>query len=365
MRKDPTAFRERFKKWKETGEYELPRFEDGKENYQYEGYNYNYQNKTSKGYSLSIKNGRAYLNGKIAGSGYTWYDKNNGNKYRTIGKGKFKLISTQEGPITTTDQGRAAGRESFRQDPNTRGYLESLDKNDLTATDKWFLYQDDFVNKRYDKEKLFRIPQHLPGVKRRTLSSGLYKGIKVYDNTLDTLYNQAKANDTDFKTLLGLAAETSLNRDYHMTMNENKHEYNEVKKHPAYLQSDYHGRYYIYPTDILNNHNYFVGNNVTGTINTLINKKIIPGVASWKDGGNPFPYLQGDRTEKQDSILSSEINKALKSKEHSSDNPWTNAIDFYKKYNYGMGSSYPALIEQRGNSILKTPEIQAYLTYRQ
>jgi len=31
MRKDPTAFRERFKKWKETGEYELPRFEDGTE----------------------------------------------------------------------------------------------------------------------------------------------------------------------------------------------------------------------------------------------------------------------------------------------------------------------------------------------
>jgi len=29
MRKDPTAFRERFKKWKETGEYELPKFEGG------------------------------------------------------------------------------------------------------------------------------------------------------------------------------------------------------------------------------------------------------------------------------------------------------------------------------------------------
>ena len=33
MRRDPTAFRERFKKWKETGEYELPRFEDGYESF--------------------------------------------------------------------------------------------------------------------------------------------------------------------------------------------------------------------------------------------------------------------------------------------------------------------------------------------
>ena len=31
MYKDPTQFRERFKNWKETGEYELPRFGDGKE----------------------------------------------------------------------------------------------------------------------------------------------------------------------------------------------------------------------------------------------------------------------------------------------------------------------------------------------
>ena len=33
MRKDPTEFRERFKKWKETGEYELPKFEDGYESF--------------------------------------------------------------------------------------------------------------------------------------------------------------------------------------------------------------------------------------------------------------------------------------------------------------------------------------------
>lgn len=31
MRRDPTAFRERFKKWKETGEYELPKYAGGKE----------------------------------------------------------------------------------------------------------------------------------------------------------------------------------------------------------------------------------------------------------------------------------------------------------------------------------------------
>ena len=31
MRKDPTEFRKRFAKWKETGEYELPRFGDGEE----------------------------------------------------------------------------------------------------------------------------------------------------------------------------------------------------------------------------------------------------------------------------------------------------------------------------------------------
>lgn len=33
MYKDPTEFRERFKNWKETGEYELPRFEDGYESF--------------------------------------------------------------------------------------------------------------------------------------------------------------------------------------------------------------------------------------------------------------------------------------------------------------------------------------------
>lgn len=37
MRRDPTAFRERFKKWKETGEYELPRFKGGKEGKRYIG----------------------------------------------------------------------------------------------------------------------------------------------------------------------------------------------------------------------------------------------------------------------------------------------------------------------------------------
>lgn len=352
------------------------------------GHNHEYTNKTSKGYNLSIKNGIAYLNGKIASAGYKWYDGNNGNTYKTVGKGKYKLISTEEGPVKHTkirtveealqhsrETGGGNDRHYLYQDLGGRYILEGIDSLDRTGRDKLYEYRMNFVDDRLNKEENYAIPQHLPGVKRRTLSSGRYKGVKVYDNTLEEIYNNAVKNNISFEELLGLAAETSLGRDRHMTMNETREDYNRAKKYP-YYNATQNGRYVLFPSDMLNNHNYYVGNNATGTINTLIAQGKIPGIKSFADG-QPFPiigmtlpknrnnpYNRVELTDSQNKIIDAEVEKVLRSKEKSSDDPWTNAIDFYRKYNYGMGKNYPDTVRNRGKELINTPEIQSWYRRR-
>ena len=383
MRKDPTEFRKRFAAWKNGKQpYEagLPKYEDGKEPYQYEGYNYTYQNKTKSGAKLSIRNGRLYAGDKIVSAGYRWHDGNNGNTYETIGKGKFKLVSTQEGPVKKRSIKSGDNMHYiYKADDNEVNYLKNeVDPEELTGADKLFLYRSDFVNKRLQNEEQYAIPQHLPGVKRRTLSTGDYKGVRVYDNTLDSIFTNSAKNNVSFITGLGLAAETSLGRDKHMHVNKTRQDYNTAVKFPYYnaLQND---RYVLFPTDMTNNHNYYVGNNATGTINTLIQKGLIPGIKSWDSGSIlPFPVIGGQYqdnnednikiiplSDKQELIIDQEANKVLKWKERSSDDPWKNTFDFYKSHNYGMGPNYPNDVMKRGISILNTPEIRNYLKYRE
>lgn len=159
MRRDPTEFRERFKNWK-AGEkvYEngLPSYSGGKEpDYEFDGYNYTYQNKTKNGMTLSIRNGRLYSGNKIVGAGYTWYDKNNGNTYRTIGKGKFKIVSTEEGPVKNRQlQRHDDAHYIYKADDKDVTYLKNeVDPDDLTGSDKLFLYRSDFVNNRLNTEE--------------------------------------------------------------------------------------------------------------------------------------------------------------------------------------------------------------------
>ena len=157
--KDPTEFRQRFAAWK-NGEkpYEngLPSYSGGKEpDYEFDGYNYTYQNKTKNGMALSIRNGRLYSGNKIVGAGYTWYDKNNGNTYRTIGKGKFKIVSTEEGPVKNRQlQRHDDAHYIYKADDKDVTYLKNeVDPDDLTGSDKLFLYRSDFVNNRLNTEE--------------------------------------------------------------------------------------------------------------------------------------------------------------------------------------------------------------------
>lgn len=355
MRKDPTEFRERFAKWK-AGEsvYEggLPKYQDGKEPYEYSGYNYEYKTPTKSGAKLSIKDGKLYSGNKIVSAGYEWYDGNNGNTYRTIGGGKFKLISTQEGPVKRSSTRRGDNAHYIyksEDDDATVAYLREMDKDELGMNDKLYLYRNKFVNNRLATEENYAIPQHLPGVKRRTLSTGPYKGVRVYDNTLDSLYSNSVKNNFPFESTLGLAAETSLGRDRHMSMNETKKDYHLAKKFPYYNAAQ-NGRYVLFPSDMMNNHNYYVGNNATGVVNTLIRNKRISGTESWKNDGNIWPIIGGENglTQDERKILTEEGKKALTWKEGSSNNPYKNAFDFYKKYNYGMGPSYPNTTSLRG-----------------
>lgn len=337
-------------------------------------HNHTYQNKTSKGHKLSIKDNKVYLNGKPAPRNYAWYDKNNGNTYYVKNDGTYALLSTVEGKRKLLEDYQKYDRRDYA-DGSYKHYLESIGEENYTGRDKLYKYRNEFVDNRYNEEERYKIPQHLPGVKRRTLSSGQYKGIKVYDNTLDSIRVNAKRNNISFDELLGLAAETSLGRDYPTTINKTKEDYNEVSKNPFYIQQFLSGDY-LYPTDITNNHNYFVGNNATGTINTLIRKGVIPGTKSWEDG-QPFPIIGGtlipntngrynytEITDEQNNIIDEEAEKVLRSKEKSSNNPWTNAVDFYKNFNYGMGPSYKNTVINRGQSISNTKEIKNYLKHK-
>lgn len=328
--------------------------------------------KTSLGKTLAIRDNVVYLDGKPAPQHYEWYDKENGNRYGVNKDGTYKLLATAEKEREYVNDWNKVNRQYFK-DFDYEIKNQYISEEEKTARDSLYDYRNNFVNRRYDIENNYAIPQHLPGVKRRRLSEGTYRGIRVYDNTLDELYNVAKSHNIPFETILGLAAETSLGRDSHMAFYENKKDFAKAKKNPFYIQQFVDGDY-LYPTDLLNNHNYYVGNNATGTINTLIEQNKIPGTKSWKDG-QPFPYIgitydkNGNQifhelTDEQNKILSEENKKVYRGKEKSSDNPWTNSIDFYLKYNYGMGKGYPNTVSTRGKAIVNTPEIQEYLKQR-
>lgn len=334
-------------------------------------HSHKYTHKTSRGNTLEVKNNIVYLNGKRAPANYAWHDKNNGNTYNVTKDGTYELIGTAEGKRRPLEDYQKSNRKFF-EDRSYEHYLESIGEENWTGRDKLYKYRGEFVDKRYEQEEPYSIPQHLPGVKRRTLSSGKYKGIRVYDNTLDSIRVNAEKNNIPFETLLGLAAETSLGRDYPLTFNKTKEDYNDVKKNPFYIQQFITGDK-LYPTDILNNHNYFVGNNATGAINTLIAKGLIPGTKSWEDG-QPFPVIGGmlvpngdgsynllELTKEQNDTIDKEAERVLNSKEKSSSNPWTNAIEFYKNSNYGMGQNYKNTVNERGKDIIDTKEVQSYL----
>lgn len=337
-------------------------------------HSHTYKNKTSRGYSLSIKNNKVYLNGKPAPANYSWHDKNNGNTYYVRKDGTYALSSTAEGKRNYLEDYQKYNRQDYA-DGSYKHVLESIGEENYTGRDKLYKYRNEFVDNRYKVEDRYKIPQHLPGVKRRTLSSGQYRGVRVYDNTLDSIRVNAKRNNISFDELLGLTAETSLGRDYPTTMNESKEDYNRVSKNPFYIQQFVTGDY-LYPTDVTNNHNYFVGNNATGTINTLIRKGVIPGTKSWENG-QPFPIIGGtvipntngrynytELTDEQNNIIDEEAEKVLRSKETSSDNPWTNAVEFYRKFNYGMGPDYKDTVKTRGISISNTKEVKDYLRHK-
>lgn len=136
-----------------------------------------------------------------------------------------------------------------------------------------------------------------------------------------------------------------------------------------------------YPTDLMNNFNYYTGNPYQSIANELINKGYARHVlsdnscnkdnATWRYVApmpiRPLSYgneigrrrLTQHEIEGADDFMNYAVDNAPKST--SSDNPYINAFNYYKNNNYGMGSNYPKRVTQFGNELLADPAISNYL----
>lgn len=222
-----------------------------------------YKNSSTRGHKLSIKNNKVYIDGKPAPKGYKWFDKGNNRTYRVKEDSTYQIIEYKGQPVKP--------RGFVGRDISTDGADKRIFEYENKSTyDKHYPYDDQnyktaqAIKEREGIENSYAIPVGLPNVRDIKITTGnRFKGVEVGTNVIDSLVQNSK-NKQELIQLLGLTGETSLGKHVPMTVADNSgkwgedYDYNSLAKSPFYSRVDNTGLSYLYPTDIMNNHHYFI-----------------------------------------------------------------------------------------------------------
>lgn len=317
-----------------------------------------YKNSSTRGHKLSIKNNKVYIDGKPAPKGYKWFDKGNNRTYRVKEDGTYQIIEYKGQPVKP--------RGFVGRDISTYGADKRIFEYENKSTyDKHYPYDDQnyktaqAVKKREGIENSYAIPVGLPNVRDIKITTGnRFKGVEVGTNVIDSLVQNSK-NKQELIQLLGLTGETSLGKHVPMTIADNSgkwgenYDYNSLAKSPFYSRVDNTGLSYLYPTDIMNNHHYFI------TPESNANAELVRrglGVNINKGTFLPKYIYEGNLSE--DKIKQGLEALKYTPKDTYSDQPYINSLQYLNTANYGMGKAYKNNATLLGTELYNDPAIK-------
>lgn len=317
-----------------------------------------YKNSSTRGHKLSIKNNKVYIDGKPAPKGYKWFDKGNNRTYRVKEDGTYQIIEYKGQPVKS--------RGFVGRDISTYGADKRIFEYENKSTyDKHYPYDDQnyktaqAVKEREGIENSYAIPVGLPNVRDIKITTGnRFKGVEVGTNVIDSLVQNSK-NKQELIQLLGLTGETSLGKHVPMTVVDNSgkwgenYDYNSLDKSPFYSRVDNTGLSYLYPTDIMNNHHYFI------TPESNANAELVRrglGVNINKGAFLPKYIYEGDLSE--DKIKQGLEALKYTPKDTYSDQPYINSLQYLNTANYGMGKAYKNNATLLGTELYNNPAIK-------
>lgn len=321
-----------------------------------------YKNSSTRGHKLSIKNNKVYIDGKPAPKGYKWFDKGNNRTYRVKEDGTYQIIEYKGQPVKP--------RGFVGRDISTDGADKRIfEYENKSAYDKHYPYDDQnyktaqAIKKRKGIENSYAIPVGLPNVRDIKITTGnRFKGVEVGTNVIDSLVQNSK-NKQELIQLLGLTGETSLGKHVPMTVTDNSgkqgenYDYNSLTKSPFYSRVDNTGLSYLYPTDIMNNHHYFI------TPESNANAELVRrglGVNINKEAFLPKYIYEGDLSE--DKIKQGLEALKYTPKDTYSDQPYINSLQYLNTANYGMGKAYKNNATLLGTELYNDPAIKQEIT---
>lgn len=317
-----------------------------------------YKNSSTRGHKLSIKNNKVYIDGKPAPKGYKWFDKGNNRTYRVKEDGTYQIIEYKGQPVKP--------RGFVGRDISTDGADKRIfEYENKSAYDKHYPYDDQnyktaqAIKKREGIENSYAIPVGLPNVRDIKITTGnRFKGVEVGTNVIDSLVQNSK-NKQELIQLLGLTGETSLGKHVPMTVTDNSgkwgenYDYNSLTKSPFYSRVDNTGLSYLYPTDIMNNHHYFI--TPESNANAELGRRGL-GVNISKEAFLPKYIHEGDLSE--DKIKQGLEALKYTPKDTYSDQPYINSLQYLNTANYGMGKAYKNNATLLGTELYNDPAIK-------
>ena len=328
---------------------------------QKQGYSYSYTHKTSRGKRLAIRNNIVYLDDKPAPKGYTWYDGNNKVTYTVDSNGTWKPIRDGRGrKLQTRASNSHRGLIQNEEDAN---FLNGIEEEDKLPIDKLFEGRYNTVKKRLDDEDRYFIPSYLPGVKMVVpRNSSRFNGVEIPYNALDSLKKWTN-NKEQFIDVLGLTGETSFQKYRPANSDLSKEEYRQFDKRPYYSQiHDQKLGHGYFPTDVMNNHQYYSNNMYSNEMSSLIRQGVLQGVLPFDDGRNFFPYLTQPASGQANNRIQQDM-KYLKAPAHR-ENPVQDALYYLYNNNYGMGEQYPTQVKQIGTELFNDPGLRDWKVSR-
>lgn len=235
--------------------------------------------------------------------------------------------------------------------------------NDYYNTNVVLHNDREFVKGRDTTDKSLSIP-FIEDKKIKLTNAGKSSGAVISTNLLDSVAKHAAKYNIPFEEAIGIPAyETKLGNYKPYTAIKTKQQYNEVKK--KYPEGYYSSAGSITPTELYNDHNYFIGP-YRGDINAKINVSPMFRIGSPKHYIRPWditdPNLDNDVYNKEnEEYFKSRIPSLMKKeKDYPIDrDPYEHAVMRAREGKYNTGDKkWKENAREAGRDIMNSPEVR-------